>query len=334
MTTQQTTQPGAPRGLRDRMDPELAVGLDAFIAATGPRGLAGIADPDERRAAFSELMAAAGEPEPDPALTIEDRRIPGPEGAPEIPVRIYRPAGVDAAVGALLYIHGGGMVIGSIDTEDAVTRMLCKAVGCAAVSVDYRLAPEHPHPAPVEDCYAALVWTAANAAQLGIDPARIAVYGGSAGGALAAATALLARDRGGPAIAYQMLLYPMVDDRSETPSCAEIDDIGVWDGWANAEGWQALLGDRWATAAVDAYAAPARAADLAGLPPAWIDVGELDSLRDEDVHYALRLMQAGVPTDLRVYPGAFHGWEVFVPDAAVSQRAIAARIEALQRALG
>ena len=332
MTTQHTSNRGA-RSLRERMDPELAVGLDAFIEATGPRGLAGIADPDRRRSAFAELMAAAGETAPDPGLIVEDRLVPGPSGAPDVPVRVYRPAGAQTPVPALYYMHGGGMVIGSIDTEDAVTRMLCNAVGCAAVSVDYRLAPEHPHPAPVEDCYAGLVWTAAHADELGIDPARIAVYGGSAGGALAAATALLARDRGGPAIAYQMLLYPMVDDRSETPSCAEIDDIGVWDGWANADGWQALLGERWGTDAVDAYAAPARAADLAGLPPAWIDVGELDSLRDEDVLYALRLMQAGVPTDLRVYPGAFHGWEVFVPDAAVSQRAIAARIDALRRAL-
>jgi acetyl esterase/lipase len=174
---------------------------------------------------------------------------------------------------------------------------------------------------------------AAHAQELGIDPARIAVYGGSAGGALAAATALLARDRGGPAIAYQMLLYPMVDDRSDTPSCTEIDDLGVWDGWANAEGWQALLGDRSGTDSVDAYAAPARADGLTGLPPAWIDVGELDALRDEDVHYALRLMQAGVATDLHVHPGAFHGWEVFVPDADISRRAVEARIAALQRAL-
>ncbi len=319
---------------RDRMDPQLIDGLEAFIAASGPRGLAGIADPVQRREAFATLMAsAAADQAPDPRIAAEDRLVPGPPGAPEVNVRIYRPVAVRAPLPALCYIHGGGMVIGSVETEDAITRALCATVGCAAVSVDYRLAPEHPHPAPVEDCYAALAWMAQNAEELSIDRDRIAVYGGSAGGGLAAATALLARDRGGPQLVYQMLLYPMVDDRSDTPSCQEIDDIGVWDGWANAEGWQALLGDRWRSDAVDGYAAPARAQDLSGLPPTWIDVGELDSLRDEDVLYALRLMQAGVATDLHVYPGAFHGWEVFVPDAEISVRAVAARIDALRRAL-
>jgi acetyl esterase/lipase len=317
------------------MDPELVDGLDAFIAATGPRGLAGIADPIDRRAAFSELMAAAGaEQEPDPSISVEDRFAPGAAGSPDVPVRLYRPRALSGVLPALYYIHGGGMVIGSVETEDAITRKLCAAVGCAAVSVEYRLAPEHPHPAPVEDCYAGLVWTSANAQALGIDRDRIAIYGGSAGGGLAAATALLARDRGGPRLAYQMLLYPMVDDRSDSPSCSEIDSIGVWDGWANRDGWQALLGDRWGGTDVEAYAAPARATDLAGLPPTWIDVGELDALRDEDILYALRLMQAGVATDLRVYAGAFHAWEVFVPDAAISSHAVAERIAALRRALG
>jgi acetyl esterase/lipase len=317
---------------RERIDPELAAGLDAFITATGPRGLAGIVDPVERRAVFGELMAAAAE-QPDPGVATIDRLVPGPPGAPEVGVRVYRPVNAPSPLPALYYIHGGGMVIGDIETEDAITRTLCATVGCAAVSVDYRLAPEHPHPAPVEDCYAGLVWMAAHAEEIGIDPARIAVYGGSAGGALAAATALLARDRGGPRLAYQMLLYPMLDDRSDTRSCAEIDDLGVWDGWANAEGWQALLGGRCGTDSVDSYAAPARAKDLAGLPPAWIDVGELDALRDENVQYALRLMQAGVATDLHVHPGAFHAWEVFVPDAAISRRAVEARRAALRRAL-
>ena len=318
--------------LRDRMDPQLVAGLDAFIAATGPRGLAGIGDPVQRRTVFDALMAAAAGEQPDPGIATEDHLVPGPPGAPEVKVRVYTPVGAQGPVPALYYIHGGGMVIGSIETEDAIARKLCAAVGCAAVSVDYRLAPEHPHPAPVEDCYAGLVWTAQNAPDLGIDPARIAVYGGSAGGGLAAAVALLARDRGGPALAYQMLLYPMVDDRSDTPSCQEIDDIGVWDGWANAEGWDALLGDRRASGSVDLYAAAARADDLTGLPPTWIDVGELDALRDESVLYALRLMRAGVPTDLHVYPGAFHAWEVFVPDADVSARVSAERIGALRRA--
>ncbi|HUC00503.1 MAG TPA: alpha/beta hydrolase, partial [Solirubrobacterales bacterium] len=317
--------------LRDRMDPELIEGLDAFLAAAGPGGLAAIADPVQRRATFLELVGAAPAA-PDSTVATEDHLVPGPPGAPQVRLRSYRPVGVEKPLPAVYYIHGGGMVIGAIETEDAVTRWLCGAVGCVAVSVEYRLAPENPHPAPVEDCYAGLVWTAAHGEELGIDPDRIAVYGGSAGGGLAAATAILARDRGGPTLAFQMLLYPMLDDRCCTPSCREIDDIGVFDGWASEEGWRALLGERWATAAVEPAAAPARSTDLSGLPPTWIDVGELDSLRDESVEYALRLMQAGIATDLHVYPAVFHAWEFFVPGAESSARVKAERVAALRRA--
>jgi acetyl esterase/lipase len=318
--------------LHDRMDPELTDGLAAFLAATGPRGLAGIEDPVARRETFAELMSA-GAVEPDPRVRTSDRMVPGPSGSPEVRVRLYRPAGAEGPLPALLYIHGGGMIIGAIETEDAIVRSLCLAVGCAAVSVDYRLAPENPHPAPVEDCFAALNWAAANAGSIGIDPARIAVYGGSAGGGLAAGTAILARDRGGPALAFQMLLYPMLDDRCDTPSGHEIEDIGVFDGWASREGFQALLAERWGTESVDPPAAPARSLDLSGLPPAWIDVGELDALRDESVLYAQRLMQAGIATDLHVYPGAYHAWEIFAPDADSSKRVVADRVAALRRAL-
>jgi acetyl esterase/lipase len=317
--------------LRDRIDPELVEGLDGFIAATGPRGLAGIADPVERRRTFLGLMEA-GADEPEPAVAAEDLHVPGPDGAPEVRVRLYRPFGLDGPLPALFYIHGGGMVIGAIESEDAIVRARCLDLGCAAVSVDYRLAPENPHPAPVEDCYAALSWMAANADRLGIDPDRIAIYGGSAGGGLAAGTALLARDRGGPRLAFQMLLYPMLDDRCDTPSGHEVEDVGVFDGWASREGFEALLGERAGTDAVDHYAAPARCADLAGLPPTWIDVGELDALRDESIEYARRLLGAGVPTELHITSGCFHASEVFVPDAASSGRIVAARVEALRRA--
>jgi acetyl esterase/lipase len=319
--------------MRDRMDPELVEGLDAFLEATGPRGLAGIADPAERRRTFLELMQA-GAATPDDRVESEDFEVPGPAGSPDVRVRAYRPARLDGPLPALYYMHGGGMVIGAIETEDALVRSYCLQIGCAAVSVDYRLAPDDPHPAPVEDCYAGLVWTAENAARLAIDPDRIAVYGGSAGGGLAAATALLARDRGGPALAYQVLLYPMLDDRCDTPSGHEVEDLGVFDGWASRQGFQALLGERWGGEEVDAYAAPARCPDLSGLPPAWIDVGELDALRDESIEYAQRLMQAGVATDLHVTPGCFHASEVFVPQAASSRRIERARVEALRRALG
>jgi len=318
--------------LRDRLDPQLLGGLDAFLAASGPRGLAGIADVAARRAAFAELMAAgaAAAPPPSDDVVAEDMAVPGPPGAPDVRVRVYRPAGPVDALPGLLYIHGGGMVIGSPDTEDPISRRLAAEVPCVVVSVDYRLAPEHRHPAAVEDCFAALEWMAGQSEPLGLDPARLVVYGGSAGGLLAAATALLARDRGGPALAFQMLLYPMLDDRCETPSCREVQDIGIWDGWAHREAYEALLEPG---TEADAYAAPVRAGDLAGLPPGYVDVGELDALRDESSDYASRLMCAGVPTELHVYAGAYHGWEIFAPDADVSARVIADRLTVLRRAL-
>ena len=206
-------------------------------------------------------------------------------------------------------------------------------LGCVVVSVEYRLAPEHPHPAPVEDCYAGLVWTAKNAAELGIDPDRLAVGGLSAGGGLAAGTVLLARDRGGPALAFQLLVCPMLDDRNVTPSSHEFAEAVVWNRAANLFGWTALLGDAAGTDEVSPYAAPARATDLSGLPPAYIDVGELEVFRDECVDYAQRLVQAGVSTEFHLYPGAFHGFDGMIPDAEISRRAAAERVVALRRAL-
>jgi len=194
------------------------------------------------------------------------------------------------------------------------------------------LAPENPHPAPVEDCYAGLVWTTVHAGELGIDATRLAVGGGSAGGGLAAGTALLARDRGGPALCYQMLIYPMLDDRNTTPSSYEITDVGIWDRATNLNGWQALLGDQAGTEGVSPYAAPARATDLAGLPAAYLDVGTADLFRDEDIDYAQRLMQAGVPVELHVYPGAYHAFE-FALKARLTQTAHSLRMAALKQAL-
>ena len=197
------------------------------------------------------------------------------------------------------------------------------------VAVEYRLALEHPHPAPVQDCYAALKWMAQNADDLAFDPNRLAVVGGSAGGGLTIATTMMARDKGFPRICFQMPLYPMIDDRNETPSSYEIMDLGIWDREGNVEAWQWYLGGKPA----DDYAAPARAEKLAGLPPTFIDVGELDLFRDEDIQFAARLIQAGVPTELHVYPGAYHASEVFAPEAALSQSILSRRTEALLRAL-
>jgi acetyl esterase/lipase len=206
-------------------------------------------------------------------------------------------------------------------------------IGAVVVSVEYRLAPEHPDPAPVEDCYAGLVWTAKNAAELDIDPERILIAGASAGGGLAAGTALLARDRGFPELTHQILLCPMLDDRMITPSSRMLVDTGIWDAEDNAFGWTALLGDRRGGPDVSPYAAPARATDLSRLPRTFLDVGSAETFRDETIDYAQRLCQAGVSVDFHLWGGGFHGFDMMAPHAAISRAAVAASDEFLRRAL-
>jgi acetyl esterase/lipase len=319
-------------GFEERIDPELREGLALFEAM----GLAGHEMTAERlpgmRAHVAEFLAAAFADIPQNERVVrEDRSIPGPGG--DLPVRIHRTGAVAGTLPALVWIHGGGMVMGDLEMSDLGCDAYAEAVGCVVVSVDYRLAPEHPHPAPVEDCYAALAWAAANADELGIDPARIAVGGSSAGGGLAAGTVLLARDRGGPAVAFQLLIYPMLDDRELTPSSTEFPGIPSWSTESNRWGWFHLLAGRAGADDVDHYAAPARAADLSGLPPALIQVGELEVFRDEDIDYAARLLRAGVPTELHVYPGAYHGWDLTSPEATVTIRMVEERTRALRAAL-
>jgi acetyl esterase/lipase len=312
---------------RDLIDPESRVPLDALLEVM-PGGFNAIPDIVARRAAVEQIFAMLPLVE-NPDVAKEDRPIPGPDGDPDITVRIYRPVNASATLPGIYYIHGGGMVLGDIAGEDAIAAMLCAEIGAVVVSVEYRLAPEHPHPAPIEDCYAGLVWTADNAAALGIDPDRLAIYGGSAGGGLTLGTALLARDRQGPALRFIMPIYPMIDDTNTTASSHEITDVGIWDRAGNVEAWQWYLGGKPA----DPYAAPTRAADVSGLPSTYIDVGTVDLFRDEDVAFAQRLMQAGVACELHVNPGSYHGSETFAPDAALSQRIWATRIAALRRAL-
>ena len=259
------------------------------------------------------------------AYTVEERRVPGPDGAPDITLLICRPTAASAAVGAIYYTHGAGMFMG--DRRMGLDWVLDMAapLRLAVVSVEYRLAPEHPDPAPVEDCYAGLAWTSRHAAELGIDPGRIVICGRSAGGGLAAGVALLARDRGGPALFGQLLDCPMIDDRNDTVSSVQIDGIGVWDRTSNQTGWDALLGNRRGGGDVSSYAAPARESDLSGLPPAYIAVGSAEVFRDESVAYASRIWQCGGVAELHVWPGGFHGFDVIAPQAALSQSATLAR---------
>lgn len=310
-------------------DPELAPLLE-FLPDTS----LGLSDPGAARASFLELVAQVNADVDRTGVVIENRSIPGPTGAPEVPVRVYSPEGLAQSVPGILHIHGGGFVIGDLDSELGSCIGLCRGLGVVVVSVDYRLAPETPFPGPLEDCYAALQWVSQNGEQLHIDSSRLAVFGVSAGGGLSAATALLARDRKGPPICFQYLGIPELDDRLQTPSMQRFIDTPMWNR-PNAElSWDFYLGDQYQRGADDVpyHAAPARAEDLAGLPPAYVSTMEFDPLRDEGVAYALKLMQAGVSTELHSFPGTFHGSSLFT-HTQVSRRESSEMFAVLRRAL-
>ena len=244
--------------------------------------------------------------------------VPGPPGAPDLVVRVHRPKGATGTLPGLYSVHGGGYIIGSYEMEDLRFDRWCPKLGCVGVAVEYRLSPETRYPGPLEDCYAGLTWVHEHADELGIDPGRTGITGASAGGGLAAALAILVRDRGELPVAFQLLIYPMLDDRQETPSSHW--EVPVWNPAANTFGWQAYLGDLYGSADVPATAAPARATDLSGLPPAMITVGSADGFCDEDIVYAMRLNQAGVETELHVYPGAPHGFDGMLPGARLARQ--------------
>jgi len=229
------------------------------------------------------------------------------------------PRGADGVLPCAFSMHGGGYVLGTYAMDDPVFDELCPKLGMVGASVDYRLAPETPYPGPLEDCYRALRWTHHHAQELGIDPGCIGVMGVSAGGGLAAALAHLARDRGELPVTFQLLDSPMLDDRQITPSSRQ-DGLAVWNRNSNAFGWKSYLGDLYGRDDVPFTAAPARATDLSGLPPAFVSVGAVDGFRDEDVEYAVRLNQAGVPAELHVYPGACHGFNLLAPQAPVTKQ--------------
>lgn len=312
---------------RHLVDPELAPILD-LIPATALTAETLAAS----RASSAAMFAAMAVPDY-PNLMVSDQSIPGPAGAPAVRVRLYQPPPPAEPTAGLLWLHGGGYVSGSVAAEEIRARALAAELGCVLVSVEYRLAPETPFPGPIEDCYAALHWLHANATALGVDAGRLAVGGGSAGGGLAAALALLARDRGEVPLIYQALMAPMLDDRTVTrnpphPYTGEF----IWTHASNRFGWTALLGQEPGSNGISPYAAAARAENLADLPPAFIAVGALDLFLEEGMAYAQRLIRAGVPTELHVYPGVYHGFQM-VPNAQVTQAAARDQISALRRAL-
>ncbi|MGR9594637.1 alpha/beta hydrolase [Bacillus thuringiensis] len=268
-------------------------------------------------------------------VNMTKRMIPGAAG--EMLVKIYEPVEKNKNLDklpAMLWIHGGGYVMGHPDMDDVLCERFVQTAECVVVSVDYRLAPEHPYPAAIEDCYAGLVWMTNEADSLGIDVNRVAIAGASGGSGLTAALALMARDKGGPSIIFQMPLYPMLDSRNITPSSYEIiEDNATWNRANNLTAWGMYLGKENDTNESSPYAVPSRADNLAGLPPTYTCVGQLDLFRDEIIEYVTRLAQAGVDVEFHLYPGCFHCFEVFVPEAEVSQRASQNYFDAMARAL-
>jgi acetyl esterase/lipase len=308
--------------------PELQAVIGAFPPMDFSQGM------EAFRSGFAQRAVPPLSPEL-AAIECTERFLPVPGGAPDVRVLHYTPPGTaDGLRPALLYMHGGGYVLGAPEINDASCRQTALAMGCVLISVDYRLAPETPWPGSLNDNYAALCWLAQNAADLGVDPARIAISGDSAGGGHAAALAIHARNLGGPAICFQLIDYPMLDDRTAVtddphPYTGEF----VWTPQLNHFGWKALLGVEPGSDGVDETAAPARVKDMSGLPPAYISIGALDLFLDEALEYVRRLTRAGVPAELHVIPGAFHGSGMAV-DAPQSKLAAQLRSRALARALG
>lgn len=288
----------------------------AAVLGMLPPTLMDLSDIAAARAQLDALIDMMPQPPLPGDVTISEATAPSLDGGPDVRLKIYTPDDLESDAAAIYWIHGGGMVLLDADRDDLVCAARASLQRCAVVSVDYRLAPETPAPGLVDDCYAGLVWLSENADEVGVSKDRIMIGGASAGAGLAAGTALRARDEGGPALVGQLLEYPMLDHRNETPSSQAIQDQRVWNRAGNIDAWAAYLGGGEATA----YSSPAIAEDLSNLPPAYICVGTFDMFHDEDVAYATALNRAGTPCELHVYPGAFHASPGFVPDHPTSIR--------------
>ncbi|MFE7315986.1 alpha/beta hydrolase [Streptomyces sp. NPDC057555] len=326
--------PGAVAWEAVPLDPELRVvlaglGEEARKPFT-PENLAG----RQARDAAARPRPTVQDLRADGRFEVAELSVPGASDGRDLTLISARPAGIARQLPLLYYLHGGGMIMGNAwSVLPRLLRDWALTLELAVVSVEYPLAPQARYPEPVEDCYAGLVWVAAHAAELGIDADRVIIGGKSAGGGLAAALALLTRDRGGPAPIGQLLLCPMLDDRNNTFSSHQMAGTDTWDRTSNATAWQALLGDRYGAEDLPAYAAPARATDLSRLPPAYIEVGSAETFRDEDVAYANAIWQAGGQAELHVWPGACHGFDTLAPQAVLSQDAHTARTRWLRRIL-
>ena len=311
----------------DQVDPEIVGALDAYQA---DRYRAIGDDPPKGREMTDAVNREMRASLPPSDVQITEFKIPGPDC--DIPLAIYQTPG-SGPRGGLLWFHGGGYIVGD-ERDDTHCIEIAEFVGCTVVSVGYRLAPEVTFREIIAESFAALNWMVDNAPELGIDRRRVAIGGRSAGGGLSAGLALYNRDNCGPKLAFQLLIYPMLDDKHETPSSREITYPAVWNRDVSIKAWKMYLGDDFGSDDVSPYAAPTRGVDLSGLPPALVTVGTLDLFRDENIDYAQRLMAAGVATDLQVYARVYHGAESKAPDANVSKRMRLGFLQPLKRAIG
>lgn len=307
---------GSPMGPKPYFDPEIKAALDK-APTLGTVDARSIEKVRANRLLLNDQVPLSDEVERTNIM------VPGPvgedpDGEGKVRLRVHKRVGLDGPLPGLFWIHGGGFVLGSPEQDDLRFDRWCQRFDLVGVGAQYRLAPEDPYPAGLEDCYASLKWLTEHGAEVGVDTTRIGIGGPSGGGGLAAALALLVRDRGEFEIDYQLLIYPMIDDTRTNVSANW--DVPVWNTASNEFGWSAYLGDLFGTDGIPPYAAATRAKDLVGLPPAYIMVGSLDAFADEDIEYAKRLNHAGVPVELHVYPGAPHGFEGFAPKAAISRQ--------------